>query len=53
MAKQKFTTSIEETVLKQVKIQAINENTTVSELLERIAKNYLESLKISSTSSDH
>ena len=41
MAKQKFTTSINEEVLKQLKIRAIEENTSVSELIERLVKEYL------------
>ena len=41
MAKQKFTTSINEEVLKRLKIKAIEENTSVSELIERIVREYL------------
>lgn len=50
--KQRFTTSIEEETLKRLKIQAIEENCSVSALLERIVKDYLESRSISSPPSD-
>ncbi len=39
--KKKFTTTIDEEVVKQAKIQAIEENTSVAELIERLLKEYL------------
>ena len=39
--KKKFTTTIDEDVIKQAKIQAIEENTSVAELIERLLKEYL------------
>lgn len=39
--KKKFTTTIDEGVIKQAKIQAIEENTSVAELIERLLKEYL------------
>lgn len=42
MAKQKFTTTIDSELLKQIKIKAINENRSVSDLLEELIKKYLE-----------
>lgn len=43
--KQRFTTSIEEETLKRLKIQAIEENCSVSSLLERIITEYLKVAK--------
>lgn len=42
MGKQRFTTSIELETLKRLKHRAIEENTSVSELLERIVTAYLD-----------
>lgn len=42
MGKQRFTTSIEFETLKRLKHRAIEENTSVSELLERITTAYLD-----------
>lgn len=42
MGKQRFTTSIELEALKRLKHRAIEENTSVSELLERITIAYLD-----------
>lgn len=42
MAKQKFTTTIDSELLKQIKIKAINENRSVSDLLEELIKKYLK-----------
>lgn len=42
MSKQKFTTTIDSELLKQIKIKAINENRSVSDLLEELIKKYLE-----------
>lgn len=39
--KKKFTTTIDKDVIKQAKIQAIEENTSVAELIERLLKEYL------------
>ncbi|WP_270616924.1 DUF6364 family protein [Streptococcus salivarius] len=39
--KKKFTTTIDEDVIKQAKIKAIEENTSVAELIERLLKEYL------------
>ena len=38
--KKKFTTTIEENILKQIKIQAINENISVAELIEKMFTEY-------------
>ena len=38
--KSRFTTTIDEQILKDMKIQAINEGTSVSELIERMFKEY-------------
>ena len=42
MAKQKFTTTIDAELLKQIKKKAIDENRSVSDLLEELTKKYLE-----------
>jgi hypothetical protein len=42
MAKQKFTTTIDAELLKQIKKKAIDENRSVSDLLEELIKKYLE-----------
>lgn len=42
MAKQKFTTTIDTKLLEKIKIQAIKEKRSVSDLLEEIIKKYLE-----------
>lgn len=42
MAKQKFTTTLDSELLKQVKIKAIEEGRSVSDLLEEMIKKYLE-----------
>ncbi len=42
MAKQKFTTTIDIELLKQIKKRAIDENRSVSDLLEELIKEYLE-----------
>lgn len=39
--KKKFTTTIDEDAIKQAKIQAIEENTSVAELIEKLLKEYL------------
>lgn len=42
MEKQKFTTSIDGETLKRIKHRAIEENKTVSSLLEQIINEYLD-----------
>lgn len=44
MAKQKFTTTIDSELLEQIKIQAIREKRSVSDLLEELITKYLEEL---------
>lgn len=41
MAKQKFTTTIDTELLERIKIQAIKEKRSVSDLLEELIKKYL------------
>lgn len=41
MNKVKFTTTIDQQLLKDIKIQAVKENCSVSSLLERLIINYL------------
>lgn len=45
MGKVKFTTTIDESLLEQIKILAIKEKCSVSAILERLIKEYLESTK--------
>lgn len=45
MAKTKFTTAIENEILKQIKIKAIEEDLNVGELIEKMFKWYVENLK--------
>lgn len=45
MGKVKFTTTIDESLLEQIKILAIKEKCSVSAILERLIKEYLESAK--------
>lgn len=42
MGKVKFTTTIDESILEQIKILAIKEKCSVSAILERLIKEYLE-----------
>lgn len=42
MAKQKFTTTINSELLERIKIQAIKEKRSVSDLLEELITKYLE-----------
>lgn len=42
MAKQKFTTTIDTELLERIKIQAIKEKRSVSDLLEELITKYLE-----------
>ena len=40
--RKKFTTTLDEEIIKKIKVQAIKENTDVSKLLERLIENYLK-----------
>ena len=40
--KKKFTTTIDEEFIKKAKIKAIEENTSVAELIEKLLKEYLK-----------
>lgn len=42
MAKKKFTTTLEEDLLEQIKIRAIREKRSVAELLEELIRDYLD-----------
>lgn len=42
MTKKKFTTTLDPQVIKQIKIKAINENTSVGALIEKLIKDYLK-----------
>ena len=42
MAKQKFTTTIDETLLEKIKIKSIREKRSVSKILEELITEYLE-----------
>ena len=43
--KKKFTTTIDDELIKKAKIKAIEEDISVAELIERLLNNYLESTK--------
>lgn len=43
--KKKFTTTIDDVLIKQAKIKTIEEGISVAELLEKLLKQYLESAK--------
>lgn len=45
MAGQKFTTYIDRELLKQAKIQAIKEETTVNKIIEKLLREYLKKLQ--------
>lgn len=45
MPKQKFTTTVDAELLERVKIQAIKEKRSVSDLLEMLIRKYLESVE--------
>ena len=45
MAKQKFTTTIDSELLEEIKIQAIREKRSVSDMLEEMIRRYLENIK--------
>ena len=40
--RKKFTTTLDEKIIKKIKVQAIKENTNVSKLLEKLIENYLK-----------
>ena len=40
--RKKFTTTLDEEIIKKIKVQAIKENTNVSKLLEKLIENYLK-----------
>ncbi|WP_288709873.1 DUF6364 family protein [uncultured Clostridium sp.] len=40
--RKKFTTTLDEEIIKKIKVQAIKENTDVSKLLEKLIENYLK-----------
>ena len=50
MSKVKFTTTIDSVLLQEIKIQAIKENRSVSDILEELLKNYLS--KINNSEND-
>lgn len=43
--KKKFTTTIDDELIKKAKIKAIEEGVSVAELIEKLLKDYLESAK--------
>ncbi|MBN2837193.1 MAG: hypothetical protein JXM74_00380 [Fusobacteriaceae bacterium] len=45
--KKKFTTTINENVLKELKIQAIKEDLSVSELIEKMFEIYIDNIPVS------
>lgn len=45
MTRKKFTTTLDEDLISKIKIQAINEKTDVSKLLEKLIVKYLEEMK--------
>jgi len=44
MSKVKFTTTIDSVLLQEIKIQAIKENRSVSDILEELLKDYLSKI---------
>lgn len=48
MKKVKFTTTIEQELLEKIKIQAIKEHCSVSEILERLISQYLSTNDVNS-----
>ena len=44
MARKKFTTSLDEEVIKQLKLQAAKENTDASKIIEKLVKEYLQKM---------
>lgn len=49
MSKTKFTTTIEDTLLENIKIQAIKEHKSVAQILEELISKYLESISASTS----
>lgn len=47
--RKKFTTTIDDEILKQIKIQAIKEGLNVSELIEKMFQQYSKTLSIHPT----
>lgn len=45
MGKIKFTTTIDESLLEQIKIMAVKEKCSVSAILEKLIKEYIERVK--------
>ena len=42
MARKKFTTNLDEEIIKKLKIQAVEEGTDASKIIEKLLKGYLE-----------
>ena len=42
MARKKFTTTLDEELIQQLKIRAVQENTDASKILERLIQEYLQ-----------
>ncbi|WP_223881978.1 hypothetical protein [Niallia endozanthoxylica] len=42
MARKKFTTSLDENIIQQLKIQAVKEGTDASKILEKLIEEYLK-----------
>lgn len=45
MTRKKFTTTLDEDLISKIKIQAINEKTDVSKLLEKLIVKYLDEME--------
>ena len=45
MARKKFTTNLDEKTIRDIKLQAVLENTDVSKIIERLIHEYLEKEK--------
>lgn len=43
--RKKFTTTLDEKTIQEIKVQAIKENTDVSKLLEKLIKEYLKRIE--------
>ena len=42
LTRKKFTTTLDETIIQQLKIQAVKEGTDASKILEKLIKEYLK-----------
>ena len=42
MARKKFTTSLDENIIKQIKIKSVEENTDASKIIEKLLIEYLK-----------